>query len=140
MKKHVILIGLAVVFSLLGCGKKEAAADASKPLTQSFQSAEPEVQQAVNSAVANLNAKNYNEAARALNPVITSRPLNEQQREAVAEALKQLNQAITANPSLDTKELYEMRQKMFMATMRRWSLIAELAISPREGARLGVLL
>lgn len=94
--------------------------DATQPLQQSFQTAEPEVQQAIARINTSLKADNYAEATRALAPLVTQRPLTEPQREAVGVALQQINQAVAANPALDTKEMYELRAQMFQA-MRRGS-------------------
>ena len=47
--------------------------------------------------------------------MVTQRPLTEPQKQAVGVALKQINDAIAADPKLDTKEMYEMRAKMFKA-------------------------
>jgi C4-dicarboxylate-specific signal transduction histidine kinase len=94
--------------------KKESQTDATQPLQQSFEAAEPEVKTAIDTVTTNLKAQNYAEATRALAPVIT-RPLTDQQRQAVGVALNQINEAVAANPALDTKEMYEMRAKMFKA-------------------------
>jgi hypothetical protein len=109
----VIAIGLACV--VLSCSRKATPVDASKPLQQSFQSTEPAVQQAITTATTSLKAGNYSEATRALTPVVTTRKLTEDQKQAVAVALQQINQGIAANPKLDSKELYEMRQQLFQA-------------------------
>lgn len=114
------LIAAAVALGLASCKKKEPQADASQPLKQSFQTAAPEVQKAVAVATSSLQAGNYTEATRALAPVVNQHRLTEPQKQAVGVALQQINQAITANPALDTKEMYEMRAKMFEA-MRRGS-------------------
>lgn len=106
---------ITLVCGALGCRKQEAAADASKPLQQSFQTAEPEVQQAIHTVTTDLKAGNYAEATRKLAPIIDGRRLTEPQKQAVGVALKQINQAIAANPSLDTKEMYDLRAKMFQA-------------------------
>ncbi len=115
MKSFTIIAPLlisAVAVALVGC-KKEAKVDATKPLEQSFATATPEVQQNVQAATANLKSGNYVEAVRKLNPVLNTANLTPEQTQAVGIALKQVNDAIAANPSLDTKEMYEMRQKMF---------------------------
>ena len=94
---------------------KEQKADATQPLQQSFQSAEPEVKKAIETVNASLKARNYADATKALAPVITQRPLTDGQRQAVGVALQQINQAVAANPTLDTKEMYELRAKMYQA-------------------------
>lgn len=114
------LIVAALALGLASCKKKEPQADASQPLQQSFQTAAPEVQKAVAVATTSLQAGNYIEATRALAPIVNQHRLTEPQKQAVGVALQQINQAITANPALDTKEMYEMRAKMFEA-MRRGS-------------------
>jgi len=109
------VIAIALVFGLLACSRNAAPVDASRPLQQSFQSADPPVQQAIATATTSLQAGNYSEATRTLTPVVTSRKLTEEQKQAVAAALQQINQGIAANPKLDSKELYEMRQQLFQA-------------------------
>lgn len=89
--------------------------DASQPLEQSFQTAEPQVQQAVNQATTQLKAGQYAEATRTLAPVVSGRPLTDSQKRAVGLALQQISQSMTANPTLDTREMYELRKKMFKA-------------------------
>jgi len=95
--------------------RQDTKADATQPLQQSFQTAEPEVQKAIETVTTSLKAGNYSGAATALAPVVTQRPLTEPQKQAVGVALKQINDAIAADPKLDTKEMYEMRAKMFKA-------------------------
>jgi len=109
----VVAIGLACVLS--SCSRKPTPVDASKPLQQSFQSTEPAAQQAITTAATSLKAGAYAEATRALTPVVTTRKLTEGQKQAVAAALHEINQGIAANPKLDSKELYEMRQQLFQA-------------------------
>ena len=114
------LVAAALALGMASCKKKGPQADAAQPLQQSFQTAAPEVQKAVAVATTSLRAGNYTEATRALAPIVNQQRLTEPQKQAVGVALQQINQAITANPALDTKEMYEMRAKMFEA-MRRGS-------------------
>ena len=101
---------------LLGCKQdKETRVDASQPLEQSFREAEPEAKQAIATVKASLKAGDYAQAGRALEPVLAGRKLTPQQREAVGLVFKQINQAIAANPSLDSKELYELRVRLARA-------------------------
>lgn len=96
-----------------GCKpKQESRMDASKPLEQSFQAAEPEAKQAIAAASASLQAGNYVEAVRAMQPALTGRNLTPPQRQAVGLMFQQISQAVAANPSLDSKELYELRVKL----------------------------
>jgi hypothetical protein len=97
----------------MGCKKKTA--DAAQSLHESFQSAEPEVKSSIETVNSSLKAGNYTEASRALAPIVSTRNLTEPQRQAVGVALQQINQAIAANPALDTKEMYELRAKMYKA-------------------------
>jgi len=103
-----------LAFYLVGC-KKEVQTDATQPLQQSFQTAEPEVKQMIAVVNASLKAGDYAEATRALAPLVTQRPLTDAQKQAVGLALQQVNQAMAANVALDTKEMYELRAKMFQA-------------------------
>jgi hypothetical protein len=111
----VCLAAGGCTFCLLGCKQeKETRVDASQPLEQSFQ-AEPEVKQAVANVKASLQAGNYAEAGRAMAPVLAGRKLTPAQREAVGLLFQQISQAVAANPSLDSKELYELRVKLAQA-------------------------
>jgi hypothetical protein len=115
MKAFTRLSLLAIpvlALGLVSC-KKASQADATKPLQQSFESAAPEVKQAIATVISSLQAKNYAEATKALASVATQHTLTEPQREAVGVYLLQINQAIAANPSLDTKEMYQLRARMF---------------------------
>ena len=120
MKSSLLLIFVvapALAVCLVSCSK-EPKADATQPLQQSFQTAEPEIKKAIETVNASLKAGNYADATKTLAPVITQRPLTDAQRQAVGLALQQINQAVSANPTLDTKEMYEMRAKMFEAVHR----------------------
>ena len=101
--------------SLLGCKPKPAQADATQALQQSFQQADPALQQTIAAVNSNLKSGNYQEAGRLLEPVVTGRQLTPPQKQAVSVALQQLNQAVAANPALNTKEMYDLRNKMFQA-------------------------
>ena len=103
-----------MVVSAPGCGKK-AAPDATQPLQQSFQTAAPEVQQVIARVNTQLKAGQVAEATRTLAPVVSGRPLSEAQKQAVGLALQQINKSIAVNPKLDTKEMYELRARMFNA-------------------------
>ena len=117
--KSSILLSLCVsaVLTLLAvsCGRKETQADATQPLQQSFKTAEPEVKKAIEVVNVHLRARDYTAAARALAPVVLQRRLTEPERQAVGVALQQFNQAIATDRSLDTKEMYELRARMFHA-------------------------
>jgi hypothetical protein len=108
-----LVIG-ACALCLLGC-KKETRTDASRPLEQSFPASDPETKQALATATTSLKAGKYVEACRALEPLLARGKLTPQQREAVGLMFRQVNQAIAANPSLDSKELYELRVKLAKA-------------------------
>jgi hypothetical protein len=116
--KSLTILSLATAVALILCSagcSKEAQPDASAQLQQSFQTAEPEVQKAMQTVTTSLQAGNYTEATRALAPVVAEQVLTDQQREAVGVALQQINSSVAADPSLDTKEMYEMRARMFRA-------------------------
>jgi hypothetical protein len=104
----------ALALCLVGC-RKEVQTDATQPLAQAFQTAEPEVKQVIETINVSLKAGNYVEATKALAPLVTQRPLTDAQKQAVGLALQQVNQAMAGNAALDTKEMYELRAKMFQA-------------------------
>jgi hypothetical protein len=97
----------------VGCKKK--GVDATQALQESFQSAEPEVKTSIQTVNSSLKTGNYVEASRALAPIISTHNLTEPQRQAVGVALQQISQAISANPALDTKEMYDLRARMYKA-------------------------
>ena len=109
------LVALGLACCVPACGPKAKPVDASKPLQQSFQTAEAPVQQAITSATTSLKAGNYAEATRALAPLAAKPDLTAEQRQAMGTALRQVNQAIATDPKLNTKEMYEMRRKLFQA-------------------------
>jgi len=114
MKKRANVLSSVVLcgwLCLLGC-HKEARVDASRSLEQSFHTAEPAVKQAITTATASLKAGDYTDMARTLNPVLTGRELTPEQKEAAGLLFRQINQALAANPNLDSKELYELRLKL----------------------------
>ena len=109
-------LGIWTALLLVGVGcRQEAAPDATQPLQQSFQTAEPEVQRVISQVNTQLKAGQVAEATRTLVPVVTSQSLSEPQKQAIGVALQQINRSIAANPKLDTKEMYELRAKMFQA-------------------------
>ncbi len=109
-----LLIVPALALCLVGC-KRTTQVDATQPLQQSFQTAAPEVQQVIATVNTSLKANNYAQATKTLAPLVTQRVLTDPQKQAVGVALQQINQAIAANPALDTKEMYELRAQMFNA-------------------------
>ena len=116
--KLLTMLSLLIVPALVLCAvscQKEAQVDATQPLQQSFQKAEPEVKKAIETVNTSLKAGNYTEATRALSSVVTDRPMTEAQKQAVGVALQQVNRAIEQNPALDTQEMYNLRAKMFQA-------------------------
>ena len=118
MKASIPCFGVAlaaVALLLVSCGKQGAKADATQPLQESFQSAEPEVKKVIETVNTSLKSGNYAEAAKTLAPLVFDRPMTDAQKQAVGVALQQFNQAVAANPALDTKEMYELRAKMFRA-------------------------
>ena len=120
MKPSTVICALVVAelaMNFAGCGGA-AKTDATQPLQQSFQTAEPEVKKTIETVNTSLRSGNYAEATKALAPLVTGRPLTDPQKQAVGLALQQVNQAIAVNPGLDTKEMYDLRLKMFEAVHR----------------------
>jgi hypothetical protein len=115
----VALVALVSGLCLCACDSKPRAVDASKPLQQSFKSAEAPVQQAIAQATACLQKRNYAEATRALMPVVEAGNLTAPQQQAVALTLQQINQAAANDPSLKTPEMFEMRKKLFNAAFAK---------------------
>jgi hypothetical protein len=119
MLRWLFIVSATTTVALTGCKKQAApATNAAQLLEQSFQAEGTEVKQSIAAVSAGLKAGNYAEVTRNLEPIVTQRQLTEPQKQAVSTALVQMNQAIAANPSLDTKEMYETRAKMFEALRR----------------------
>jgi hypothetical protein len=55
------------------------------------------------------------QAAKSLVSVLDAARLTPPQNQAVGIALKQINDAIAANPNLNSAEMYQLRQKLFQA-------------------------
>ncbi len=108
------LVVAALALCLVSC-KNETKVDATQPLQQSFETAAPEIKEAIATVNASLKAKDYVAATKALAPVVTQHALTDPQRQAVGVALQEISQALAANPALDSKEMYQLRAKMFQA-------------------------
>ena len=113
-----LCVSAVLTLVAVSCGRKETQVDATQPLQQSFKTAEPEVKQAIQVVNVHLRAKDYTAAAKALAPVVLQQRLTEPERQAVGVALQQINQAVAADRSLNTKEMYELSAKMFQAVHR----------------------
>jgi len=110
-----LCVSAVLTLVAVSCGRKATQADATKALQQSFKGAAPEVRQAIQVVNTHLQAKDYTAAAKALAPVVVQQRLTEPEKQAVGVALEQINQAIAADRSLNTKEMYELRARMFHA-------------------------
>ncbi len=113
-----LCVSAILTLAVAGCSRKEPRVDATQALQQSFQTAEPQARQAIQVVNNHLKARDYTAAARALAPVVGQQRLTEPERQAVGVALQQINQAIAADRSLDTKEMYDLRARMFQAVHR----------------------
>jgi hypothetical protein len=110
-----LCVSVLLILAAVGCGRRGTQVDATPALQQSFNTAEPEVKKAIGQVTEHLRAKDYTAAAKALAPVVTQQRLTGPEKQAVGVALEQINQAIAADRSLDTKEMYELRAQMFHA-------------------------
>ena len=106
------LLLISFLFCSAGCGNHQAKVDATKPLQESFQGASPEVQTRIEAVNASLRAGDYNAAVDTLLPVVNGQQLSEAQRRAAALSLQQINQAIAANPKIDSAELFKKRRQL----------------------------
>ena len=107
------IILAALLLSSAGCNKGSAKVDATKSLEQSFQAASPEVKQAIQAINACLRAGNYVEATSSMATVVSSDSLTSAQKQAIGLLLQQINQAVAANPNLDSAEFFKKRQALF---------------------------
>jgi hypothetical protein len=120
VKGFLVLVPIMVAalgLGMLGCSK-QATGDASKLLDQSFQQATPETRQAIQIVAASLKSGDFLQAAKSLAPVLDNGNLTPAQTQAVGAVLNQINDAIAANPKLNSQELYTLQEKMFQAVYR----------------------
>jgi hypothetical protein len=109
----------AAALSLTGCGReKPSPVDATKVLEKSHENSNPAVKQAIQAANESLRAGRYQEALRTLAPIASHTDMTAAQKDAYSAALKQISDGFAANPSLDSKEMYELRRQMFQAVYR----------------------
>lgn len=117
MNQYAVFLSVSVsalTIYFAGCTQR-ADVDATRQMEKSFQQAAPEVKQAIEAVNSNIKEGNYLEALKTLAPVVQSRNLTQPQLDAIGLILKQVNDAIAANRSLDSKEMYELRKQMFQA-------------------------
>jgi hypothetical protein len=115
----LFIITLALALLSPGCKKADApTADAGPMLQQAFESAGPGLKKSTETVVTNLKAKNYTEATKALEPIAFSPSLTEPQKQAVMTAIRQISDAVTADPKLDAPEMSALRARMFSALRR----------------------
>jgi hypothetical protein len=105
-----------LALDLAGC--KKAETDASGPLLRSFQNADAETKQDIQSVTGDLKASNYVAAVKTLLPLVERQKLSPDQKQALALTLKQINEATGADPAFDSKEMYEMRSELFHAVYK----------------------
>jgi hypothetical protein len=105
------VLGLVV----LGCGKQAATESPTELIEQSFQQATPETKEAIQNVVASLKAKEFLAAARSLVTVLDKDSFTPEQKHAVGAVLNQINEAIAADPKLNSQEMFTLREKIFQA-------------------------
>ncbi len=122
MKTIVNSLTILVLSSLMfviGCGKEAPPPTESGPtLPQAFEQASPALKQGAETVANHIQAKNYAEATKALEPLAMSPSLTEPQAQAVLIAIRQIGDAIASNPNLDTPEMAALRARMFSALRR----------------------
>ncbi len=111
---------ITLVFALLGVGMlgcgKETRGNATTLIEQSFEQAPPETKKDIQVILASLKAGDFLQAAKALAPIVSAGNLTAAQKDAVGAVLKQINDAIAADPKLNTMEMFKLREQMFQAT------------------------
>lgn len=114
-----VFVVLACLAFVMGCGKATPPpADSGPTLQQAFESASPTLKQGAETVAGLIQARNYAEATKALEPLALSPALTEPQAQAVLIAIRQIGDAIASNPKLDTPEMAALRSKMFSALRR----------------------
>ena len=87
-------------------------------LQQAFETAAPALKQGAETAASHLQAKNYAEATKALEPLAMNPSLTEPQKQAILIAIRQIGDAIANDPKLNTPEMAALRSKIFSALQR----------------------
>ena len=115
--RHLVLALLLAAVScqcVTGCGRDNSE-NASQDLEVGFQTASPDIRQKIKSVQDDLKDKNFLQAAKTLLSVVTKVDLNPERKQAVGKMLNQINDAISADPKLDSPEMYHLRQQLFKA-------------------------
>jgi hypothetical protein len=107
----VAVLGLVV----LGCGKQAASESPAELIEQSFQQATPETKETIQTVAASLKAKEFLAAARSLATALNKDSFTPAQKHAVGAVLNQINEAIAADPKLNSQEMFTLREKIFQA-------------------------
>lgn len=109
-----LLLGFLLCQGFAGCSR-HSNVNASKDLEDSFQTASPEIKQKIEIVRSDLKAKDFLQACTTLNSIVGKADLDLAQKQAVGKMLSQINDAIAADPKLDSPEMYRLRQKLFRA-------------------------
>lgn len=112
---RVTLMAAVLGLVVLGCGKQAATESPTELIEQSFQQATPETKEAIQNVVASLKAKEFLAAARSLVTVLDKDSFTPEQKHAVGAVLNQINEAIAADPKLNSQEMFTLREKIFQA-------------------------
>jgi hypothetical protein len=114
--KSSFILALVLAFLAPGCKKSEPAApDTALKLDQAFETAETALKDSVTAVTASLRAKNFAEATKALEPIVSNPKLTEPQKAAIMSVILQINEAVANDPKLDSSELSDLRRRMFMS-------------------------
>jgi hypothetical protein len=118
---HSTLLFLCAL-SLLTCGCKKSeppVADTSPALQQAFESADPALKERVAAVAADVKAKKLVDATKALDQLVSSARLTDAQAQAISNTILEMNEVAANNPEVDSKEMYDLRSKMFQSLRRR---------------------
>jgi len=113
-------LGRVAILALLtsglsGCGGTNLSPEATvQQLQQSYESAGAPIKQEVSQASAALQAGNYTEAVVLMNRVVQSQPVSLEQKQAVANLIRQTQLAVRQNPKLNNAELYRATSELIL--------------------------
>jgi hypothetical protein len=107
---QALLLTVALVVSATGCGKESSAAGGG--LEQGFAQADAAVREEIVKVAAAIKVQDYVAAVTLLDRMLREHKLTETEQTATRKAFGEINQAVVANPGLDSPEFFRARSEL----------------------------
>ncbi len=105
MRKQISIWFLLLAFVVTACGPGKSAVDPA-PLTPAFASASADLQGQVSSAVTAISGNDFAAALGPLNAIISKGKLSQEQKDALATVLTDMQKVVAENQDQYTMEVY----------------------------------